>query len=395
VLASAPRTIRLNFDEAVVPRYARVVVTGARNSDLAGPPVVADSVVTVPVRSAPRGSYTVRWRMVASDDGHATEGAYSYGVRVKPQPPAPASGLDVPMAPQLLAWLQFLGIVLAGGMLTFRALIWAPAARDLAGGAPDATTAIGVAVIGAVVGLHAGLLAFLTGAYPIVGGGLSNFVNTEITPIRVGTHLGVAWTVMSFAWLGVLMLLVAAWATPARRERLLAWAGGLTLSMAIWLSWSSHPASRGDLALIADYVHLVAGALWVGGLVAVVLVAFALRALDSPAREALSRRSILRFSRLALPTVVVVALAGLYLALRQLPAPSALVSTGYGLTLLVKSAIALGAIALGAYHRRFVVPRLADGAPVAAVRRTLTLELGVLLAVLVLAAILSQSAPPG
>src|SRR5256885_7841355 len=47
-------------------------------------------------------------------------------------PPAPASGVGIPIAPQLLAWLQFLGVVLAGGLLTFRALVWAPAEREQA-----------------------------------------------------------------------------------------------------------------------------------------------------------------------------------------------------------------------------------------------------------------------
>jgi putative copper export protein len=220
-------------------------------------------------------------------------------------------------------------------------------------------------------------------------------VNTEITPIRVGTHLGQAWTIMTFAWLGVLMLLVAAWVTPAKRERLLASAGVLTLTMAIWLSWSSHPEARGSVALVADYVHLVAGALWVGGLVAVVLAVLAVGSRPQPERDSIARTSVLKFSKIAVPTVAMVALAGVYLAVRQLPTPSALFSSGYGITLVVKSGVALGALALGGYHRRVVVPRLAVGAPVVTIRRTLTLELGVLLAVLSLAAVLSQTAPPG
>jgi putative copper export protein len=57
--------------------------------------------------------------------------------------------------------------------------------------------------------------------------------------------------------------------------------------------------------------------------------------------------------------------------------------------------LAAGALTLGGCHRRFVVPRLAAGEPVGTIRRTLTLELGLLLAVLALAAVLSQTAPPG
>jgi putative copper export protein len=245
-----------------------------------------------------------------------------------------------------------------------------------------------------VLSLHAALLAFLVGSYPIVGGGLLNFADAAIVPIRVGTHLGQAWTVMSFAWLGVLALLVGAWVTPRRRERLLAGAGLLSLGIAFGISWASHPASRGALTLAADYVHLLAVALWVGGLVALAILAGVVRPLSRPAREAIFRACVLRFSRLAVPIVVVLALAGAYLALRELPAPAALLTSGYGITLLVKSIVFVGALALGGYHHRSVVPRIAAGAPVASIRRTLALEVSLVLLALALAATLSQTAPP-
>jgi copper transport protein len=279
-------------------------------------------------------------------------------------------------------------------MLTFRAIVWArPNGGRGDTALRDAPVVLWAGVAGAVLALHAGLIAFLVGAYPIVGGGL-DFVNTQIEPIRVGTHLGQAFTVMSFAWLGVLALLVGAWVSPRKREPLLAIAGVSSLAIAFGISWASHPASRGTLALVADYVHLLAGAMWVGGLLAVAILVRTMRSEPRSAREAIARTSILRFSRLAAPTVAVLALAGVFVALRELPAPSALFSSGYGITLLAKSIVAVGALALGGYHRRVVVPRLAGGAAIATVRRTLVLELGFLLTVLALAAVLSQKAPP-
>lgn len=395
ITRAEPHQLELVFNEDVVPRYAHVMVVTGRGGDLAGRPRVAGQVVLVPLRPGHRGSYTVRWRMVASDDGHVTEGAYSFGVDAKPLPPPPISGLDVPVAPQLLAWLEFLAVALAGGLLTVRALMWAPAARALGRRqAPDAKRALSIAAIAAAVGLHAGLFGFLVGAYPIVGGGLSSFINDLIEPIRTGTHLGQAWTVMTFTWLVVLALLVAAWVTPREREPLLAAAGVVALAIAFDLSWASHPASRGTLALIVDFVHLVAAALWAGGVAGAVILAVSARALTSTAREAMARACVLRFSKLALPIVVVAGFAGIYLAVRQLPTPSDLLTSGYGVTLIVKTAVALAALALGGYHRRFVMPRLASGEPVASIRRSLTVELAVLGAVLILAAILSQAAPP-
>jgi len=290
---------------------------------------------------------------------------------------------------------QFVGVVLAGGTLTFRALVLVPAARVLGErGEREASVAIWVGVVGAALALHAGLFAFLVGAYPIVGGGLLNVINTQIIPIRVGTHLGEAWTLTTFAWLGVLALLVGAWVTPRKREPLLATAGLLSLGIAFGISWASHPASRGTLALVADYAHLLAGALWVGGVVALAILGGAVRPLSRPARDALFRACLLRFSRLAVPVVVVLALAGAYIALRELPRPSALLTSDYGITLLAKTSVFIVALALAGYHRRVVVPRIDAGAAVASIRRTLALEAGLLLVALALAAILSQTAPP-
>jgi copper transport protein len=295
----------------------------------------------------------------------------------------------------VLAWLQFVGVVLAGGTLVFRAVVLAPVARRVdAGQSRDAPVAMSVAAVGAAVALHAGLAAFLVGAYPIVGGGPLNVINTQIIPIRVGTHLGQAWTLTTFAWLGVLTLLLAAWVTPRRREALLVGAGIFSLLIAFGISWASHPASRGTLTLTADYVHLVASAVWVGGLVALAILIGGLGAGSGASREALLRLCLTRFSWLAGPTVLVLALAGGYVAFRQLTSPASLVDSGYGVTLLLKFLVFAGALAVAGHHRRSVVPRIAAGAPVARIRRTLLLELGLLLAVLALAAVLSQTAPP-
>jgi copper transport protein len=132
----------------------------------------------------------------------------------------------------------------------------------------------------------------------------------------------------------------------------------------------------------------------VGGVVALAILAGSVRPLSRSAREALFRACVVRFSKLAVPVVVVLALAGAYIALRELPDPRALLTSGYGITLLVKTAVAVCAVALGAYHGRFVVPRIAAGAPIASIRRTLALEMSLLLVALALAATLSQSAPP-
>ena len=396
IVSAAPAKVTLYYSEDVASGFGRVSVIGPTGDDIAGPLAYHGSVVVVPIRSGGgRGSYTVRWRMVAADDGHVTEGAFSFGVRAKPLAPAPVPGSSVPVAPEVLAWLQFVGVVLAGGVLTFRALVWAPASRAGGTAVPrDARAAMWCAVIGAVVALHAGLFGFLVGAYPIVGGGISSLITTEIIPIRDGTHLGQAFTITTFAWLAVLVLVVAAWGTPRRREPLLTAAGLLSLAIAFGITWSSHPDSHGALAVIGDFVHLVAAALWVGGVIALALLTGSMRSVEQGEREAIARSSVIRFSQLAVPLVGLLGVAGIYLAIAELPSFSALATTGWGVVLLAKTAVALCALAIGAYHHRWVVPRLTAGVSVASLRNTLTIESTLLLSAIALAAVLGQIAPP-
>ncbi|MGH2938624.1 MAG: copper resistance protein CopC [Solirubrobacterales bacterium] len=395
VVANEPDHLTLQYDEDVVPELAQVSVLTPGGRDLARAPLVSGSTVTVPLRRGPKGSYTVRWRMVAADDGHVTEGAYSFGVDAQPVAPTPVGGLGIPVAPEVLVWLQLFGVVLTGGMLAFRALVTAPAARALGeGGGGDARPAIGLAAIGAVVALHAAFFGFLVGAYPAVGGGVGDFVDAEIIPIRLSTHSGQAFTYSSFAWIAVIALIVGAWVYPRRREALLAAAGGLSLAIAFGMSWAGHPASGGTLVLIADYAHLLAATLWVGGLVALLTLAASVRSRPRPDREALFRACLLRFSALAPALVLVLVAAAVGVAIRELPSLSAIFTSRYGWLLVAKSAAFGAAIALASYHRFAVVPRVAAGTSAVDVRRTLAWEAVVLAAILALAAVLSQTAPP-
>jgi copper transport protein len=395
VVAKEPDHLTLEYDEDVVPDLAQVSVLTPQGRELARPPRVSGSTVIVPLRSGPKGSYTVRWRMVAADDGHVTEGAFSFGVDARPVAPVPAGGVGIPVAPELLVWLQFIGIALAGGALVFRALITAPVVRALGKSVgSDGGAAIGLAAIGAVLALHAAFFSFLVGAYPVVGGSVGDFVDAEIIPIRLSTHAGQAFTFSSFAWIAVIALIVGAWVYSRRREALLGAAGGLSLAIAFGLSWASHPDTGGALLLLADYAHLLAAALWVGGLVALVTLIASVRLRPGAEREALFRACLLRFSAIAPALVVVLAAAGAYVAIGELPSASAIFTSRYGIVLFAKAAAFAVAIGLAAYHRFSVVPRVAAGASAVGVRRTLAAEVVLLSAALGLAAVLSQTPPP-
>jgi putative copper export protein len=156
------------------------------------------------------------------------------------------------------------------------------------------------------------------------------------------------------------------------------------------LSLSGHQGVESNatfLTGLADWLHLVAAMLWVGGLVA-------LAACVWPLAPALRRTAFLGFSRIATVLVAVLVLAGTYLSISRLPSVSDLWSTTYGQALLAKIAIVGVALGWGAVHHFVVRPRLERGDLPSGLRRSLIGESTVAILVLLVAAVLVNARPP-
>ena len=117
-------------------------------------------------------------------------------------------------------------------------------------------------------------------------------------------------------------------------------------------------------------LHLAAAAFWIG-------ILSPLRILAGR-RESLSRAASLgdRFGRIAIVTVPVLIAAGIVMAWFLLGSLSALVTTGYGLTLVTKILAAAGLLTAAAVNKLRIVPALLRGDLAAAggLRRSILLE---------------------
>ena len=153
---------------------------------------------------------------------------------------------------------------------------------------------------------------------------------------------------------------------------------------------TGHSASGGahDVASDSLVLHVLAASVWVGGLVAVLVLAAA----RGPDRAAALATAVPRFSRTALVCWVAVGVTGVVNALVRV-APADLLSTGYG-ALVVGKAVALGVLGgFGVVHRRRTVGAAAAGEPGALVRWG-AVEVVVMFATVGLAVALGRSAPP-
>ena len=152
-------------------------------------------------------------------------------------------------------------------------------------------------------------------------------------------------------------------------------------------------------ALLLDWLHLVSGSLWLGGLVGLVVLAVALPA---GRRVAALAVCVPRFSKLALVSVLVLLASGVGASILHLPIVAALWQTGYGEAILVKAGLLAAALAVAAVNLLHTKPRLVAarerpelGPPAASLlRRAIGVESALVAAAVLAAAVLSNLAPP-
>ncbi|MDX6469223.1 MAG: copper transport protein, partial [Gaiellaceae bacterium] len=384
-LAASPREVILRFDQNVtaLPGSVAVLAPDGKNLVTSVRAVPAKRAIVAHLPVLPRGPYTVRWHAM-SNDGHVVSGVYTFGVRVPAPLVTDAVGAQGPTRTEhLVRWAYFLALALAVGGLGFRLLV-------VRGPLPPRSErrfywVTGIGVVGV---LEAGIAAFLLRAEDALQLPFGRFLYGDLSPISGGTRFGVAFITMELGFAAVAALLFLAWLTD--RHVLLWPAFVLGLGFASGLSLSGHSAADAGhswLSELADWVHLSAATLWVGGLVQLAVVIW-------PAAPELRRAAFLRFSRLATVLVALLLVAGTYLSILRLPQVRDLWATGYGHVLLVKLSLVALALAWGAVHHFVAVPRIERDGVLGKLSRSMVGESAVAMAVLLVAAVLVDSKPP-
>jgi cytochrome c oxidase assembly factor CtaG/putative copper export protein len=148
--------------------------------------------------------------------------------------------------------------------------------------------------------------------------------------------------------------------------------------------FQSHSAANGShgLAIGSLIIHVVALALWVGGVFALALIEPVSRAIAVP-----------RFSQLALWSVIAVVVSGVANAWTRLNFASAWQST-YALVVIAKIILTVALIFLGYQHRKNLVASKLDEVNWARFAQLVTIELSIMIIALALGSWLSTNQPP-
>jgi len=210
---------------------------------------------------------------------------------------------------------------------------------------------------------------------------------SAVPAVLAHTHFGAVWILRGLALLAI---------PASRRLRIRGLPVPLVLLVAGTTTLAGHAGDAGDwsIASLNDWVHVVAGGAWTGGLMALALLLH--REANGWPPGALAE-VCRRFARLAAWCLASVVATGAWNAWSQLPDAAALWTTGYGRALGVKLVLVALLVAYGAGNRFLVLPRLRaddEEGPGAPLRRYVSREALLALGVFAATAVLTDSTPP-
>ena len=405
---TAPPAVRLTYTEPVEPRFAIVSVTDAAGRQLtSGSPERAPGspqTLVTRLHHTPQGWYLVFWRVISAD-GHPVRGAFTFAVGPSPGPPPQfrvPSLSETAHTPQLLVarWIVFISFLSALGLFVLRMLIARPIGRSLRGISVAFGTALAVALIATPV-----YVLIATAQFSL----RSVFDLGAIVPVTRASSFGrdyldLELVLALFAVAAGIALFLDRPERPQRSvvELLSLWAAlGAGAAALVLPGLAGHAGQRSPrgLALPLDALHLAAGAIWIGGLIGIVVFWLTV---GREARVAALAVVVPRFSNVAFLSVLALIGSGIGQSFLELPTLGSLWQTNYGKALLVKIALLGTALLLAAVNLARTRPRLQAAGlqpaigPGAALllRRLVQGEVLLVAGALFAAAVLTSLAPP-
>jgi copper transport protein len=336
VLAAAPKTMQLRFNEAVTPAVINLIdAAGMERGDASVSAEGETIAITLP-DSLPRGTQVVSYRVISAD-GHPVGGSVVFSIgAVSGTPPMPDNGGSA----SGLIWLVRIGVYLGlfvgvGGV--FFACWTAPMRAD--SNVIRAALIIGLFCAPASLGLQGLDLLDLPIKAIEISAPWKAAAATSLLPS------------MLIAFVAMTACLIARRSTSVRFARTLSAVAlaGVGLSLAA----SGHAATAPPQWLTRPvvFLHGVGIAFWVGALGPLAAMA------RKPAGELLAELN--RFSCIAVPVVGMLVLSGLTLAIVQLESFGALIETRYGIILSIKLVLVAVLLGLAALNRYRLTPALA------------------------------------
>ncbi|HVM45717.1 MAG TPA: CopD family protein [Candidatus Thermoplasmatota archaeon] len=379
----------IEFTEDVERQYTDADVLDVQGESWKAGPIEFDAsrrnVIRVPVRPLEDGIYSASWKALSADT-HTTRGTFVFAIGTATLRPGQYEPIVDVTPPEEVArdgfarFAFYAGLFLVAGVPLFALVVL----REHAPAPALFRTAAAFGVVGALAAMVG--LVFL-----------ADRTGLGAAAARTGPGL-------SLVARGVLVLAAAsacAWAAarPAAWRPASLAALGLALGGVVATAVGSHAAALRENTLVyvaADAVHLAAGAVWIGGIVAFLHVVWGRSPLETS-------QLVHRFGFLAVPSVLALLATGFLASVAHIPCFAdgpeaclrALRTERYMQLVALKLALMAPLVALGAFNKYTVGPRLARGAwSPSRFSRVVQAEAALMGAILLAAGVLAASAPP-
>jgi copper transport protein len=390
---TSPSEIRITFSEAVTTISGGLSVLDAdgKTVDTGNSEIVGGRTLVAPIsETLSDGTYVATYR-VLSADGHPVSGSILFGVGngALDRSAQPSSSGDRlwEIIGGISRFIMYLAALVAAGVAFFLAFI-----HDRA---EDRWRIVPFVRIGSILALFSAIGIVMSQAALLTGKGAGAVTDSNVLRDVLNQNLG--WS-LALLMIGLAAVHLSTDIPKKVVAKSLALSGGLaaTVSFAVW--GHATELSPTAISLAADAIHATAAALWLGGLVGLVMVL----SLRTPETVRSTAGIIGRFSLMAFWSVIALTIAGLTLTITGSDANlNSILTTTWGQLVLAKIGLTLIVVLIAAWNRRTLVPSLTS--PTAntdelAVRwatllRTIRTEAVLLVAVLALTAIVVNVPP--
>ena len=397
-LSESPKLVELWFSEALEPGLNTIEVKDAAGQRVDRGEVTLseeNKKAQVELQELRPGVYTVNWKALSADQ-HAMRGTFNFTTAASggsatatpnfiPTPTADPAHPQEQMAPYvsaaqdsgdrivwwrtLVRWLSYASMLLIFGGFAFRSLVLVPALRRALESderskaiAVGTKRVVGLLWLGVLLLALASVVALFLQASDVFDTSFAGSLSPAVLTQVLATGYGSSWLLQAGSLVAIIVILLLLFKQVKRqpeREHSVLWWLGLLVGAVLLVapSWTGHAMVSREhfrLAVITDWLHLLAGGFWVGGLFHIALTWRPVLSTIPKDHQPSALHLLIRlFTRTAMPSVVLLLLAGLYNTWAHVPSLRSLWVTPYGQALLVKLSLVLLMLVLGGinnYH---------------------------------------------
>ncbi|MEU5700571.1 copper resistance CopC/CopD family protein [Streptomyces aurantiacus] len=362
VVDEAPAQVSLTFSEQVAMSddSVRVLDPKGKRVDTGKTSGQGGNSYTVKLHSGlPDGTFTVTYQVVSADS-HPVSGAFTFSIGAPSKTSVAVSGQEVGGGVVgglygFARYLSYAGFILLVGGSAFVLACWQRG---------TGVQAVQRLVVSGWLALTGATLAMLMLRGSYTGSGkVGDIFDLDLLSQVLQTKTGAALVSRLLLLAAAALFIAVLFGAYEKREdeeekNDLTFGlaiGGFVVAAGLAATWAmAEHASTGlqtGVAMPVDVLHLLAVAVWLGGLSTLLVALYRAPSLEESAVQ--------RFSRVAFGSVAVLVVTGIYQSWRQLGSWSALTDTWYGQLLLIKVGLVVVLVGIAWVSRRWTA-RLAQ-----------------------------------